>query len=203
MLAATRCHLYVRWDSLPNGECFNIEASGDGVSFFPDEYYRTGRYAMPQETIQACGYLQSLSPREEIGSFMEQRGECWMQERNYALAAQSYAWANELDARRQQHPFLTWQTARCWDEQLRMMVPPRFPRLDIGLPPREFLQLPRELERELVRMCVMEGLLTDKKYREESWEPLRRNPNLIPTGFPSRMRIDYPSNAVGQEIVKT
>jgi hypothetical protein len=81
MLATTRCHLYVRWDALPGGDCFNIEASGDGVSFFPDEYYCTGPFAMPAETIKACGYLESLSPREELASFLVQRGECWMQEK--------------------------------------------------------------------------------------------------------------------------
>jgi hypothetical protein len=31
MVATTKSHLYLRWDALPWGECFNIEASGEGV----------------------------------------------------------------------------------------------------------------------------------------------------------------------------
>lgn len=76
MLADTRCHLYCRWDAHPGGECFNIEASGDGVSFFPDGYFRTGDFEMPAETVEACGYLRSQSPREELAGFLIQRAEC-------------------------------------------------------------------------------------------------------------------------------
>ncbi len=124
MLAMTRCHLYVRWDALPQGESFNVEASGDGVSFLPDEHYRIGRFEMPAETVQACGYLKSLSPREELASFLVQRGECWMQEQVYGEAVTSFAWANELDPRRQQHRLLTVQAMQKWDEQLRAQLPP-------------------------------------------------------------------------------
>jgi hypothetical protein len=160
MLAMTRCHQYVRWDALPWGECFNIEASGDGVSFFPDDHYRTGRFEMPPGTIRVCGYLQSLSPREEVASFLVQRGECWMQEQVYGEALTAFAWANELDPRRQQHALLTLQAMKKWDEQLRAKLPPRhFPKLDIGLPPPQFRQIPREVEREIIRLRVMEGLL--------------------------------------------
>lgn len=202
MLAMTRCHLYVRWDALPGGECFNIEASGDGVSFFPDEYYRTGHYAMPPETIQACGYLESLSPSEELASFLVQRGECWMQERMYGEAVTSFAWANELDPRRQQHAFMTWQAMRVWDEQLRAMLPPKhFPVLDIGLPPQYFARMPQNVESELIRMRVMEGLLRDPDYERRWWGPLRRNPESRPPGLPDRWRVDYHWNHGVRETV--
>ena len=149
-LATTRCHLYVRWDESPEGECFNIEASGDGVSFFPDDYYRTGRYAMPPETIRLCGYLQSLSPSEELANFLVQRGECWMQEKAYREAVTAFAWANEVDPRRQQHAFLTSQAMQKWDEQLKAMLPSRlFPLLEISLPPPQFRNMPHEVERYL------------------------------------------------------
>ncbi len=160
MLAMTRGHLYVRWDALPSGECFNIEASGDGVSFFPDDYYRTDRFEMAPETEAACGYLQSLSPREELAIFLVQRGECWMQESVYGDAAMSFAWAHEIDPRRRQHALLTMQALRKWDEKLRTMLSPgSFPILDIRLPPRQFANWPHEVEREFVRLRVREELL--------------------------------------------
>ncbi len=202
MLAMTRCHLYMRWDALPWGECFNIEASGDGVSFLPDDYYRTGRYEMPPETIQVCGYLQSLSPREEVASFLRERGECWMQEQVYREAVTAFAWANELDPRRQQHAFLTLQAMQKWDEQLRAQLPPRhFPKLDVGLPPPQFLQIPRELERAIIRMRIMELLLSDPDYEGRWWGPLRQNPNHRPHGLPEQLRIDFRWNYPARQAV--
>ncbi len=192
MLAATRCHQYVRWDALPAGDCFNIEASGDGVSFLPDDYYRTGPYEMPPQTVEICGYLQSFSPREELASFLGQRAECWMQERVYGEAVTSFAWANELDPGRQLHAFLARQAMQKWDEELRSLLPPRhFPVLDIGLPARYFAQMPREVERELIRMRIMEGLLRDPDYERRWWAPLRRNPERRPSGLPERLHVDY------------
>lgn len=191
MLATTRCHLYVRWDALPGGECFNIEASGDGVSFFPDDYYRTGRFLMAAESEEACGHLRSLSPREELASFLVQRGECWMQESVYGDAATSFAWAHELDPRRRQHALLTAQALRKWDEQLRTLLPQRhFPILDIGLPPRQFVNWPREIERELVRLSVLEGLLRDSEYEHRWYGPLRRDSDARPLNLPARLRLD-------------
>jgi hypothetical protein len=191
ILATTRCHLYVRWDASPGGESFNIEASGDGVSFFPDDYYRTGRFAMAPETEESCGHLRSLSPREELAGFLVQRGECWMQEGVYGEAAASFAWAHELDPRRRQHALLTAQALRKWDEELRALIPKRhFPVLDIGLPPRQFANWPCEVERELVRLRVLEGLLRDSDFERRWWRPLRRNPDARPRDLPDRLHLD-------------
>ena len=79
-LVKTKGHLFCRWEG---AERFNIEASGRGTSFYPDAHYRTGRFKMPPETVKVCGYLESLSPREEVADLMAQRAECWMQEKNY------------------------------------------------------------------------------------------------------------------------
>lgn len=203
VLASTKQHLFCRWDALPHGECFNIEASGEGISFFPDEHYFTGRFDMPPETVKACGYLESLSPREELASFLCQRGECWMQEKNYNEAATSYAWANELDDRRVQHGFLMWQALKTWHKELQSRLPsPLFPKLDVGLPESQFRRLPRELEREMIAQRVLEGLLNDSENNRKWWEPLRQNPTVRPPGLPERLRINYrwnlPARASGQ-----
>ena len=202
-LATTRCHLYARWDALPWGECFNIEASGDGVSFLPDDHYCTGQYEMSAETVEACGYLQSLSPREELASFLAQRGECWMQETVYREAVTSFAWANEIDPRRQQHSFLTFQAMEQWDKQLRAMLPSHFPVLDMGLPAPYFHRLPREVERELIRMRIMEGLLLDPDNDRRWWTPSRQNPHQRPQGLPEQWRVDYRWNQPRSEVAET
>jgi hypothetical protein len=192
MLACTKNHLYCRWDALPDGDCFNIEASGEGVSFFEDEHYRTGRFEMPPETIKACGSLESLSPREELASFLCQRAECWMQLKNYNEAATAFAWANELDPRRWQHGYLTCQVLKVWKESLQARLPsPLVPKLDLGLPESQFRNLPRELEREMIAQRVLEGLLDDPDYERRWWAPLRHNPAVRPPGLPDTLRIDY------------
>lgn len=191
-LAVTKSHLYARWDDPETGECFNIEGSGDGVSFFPDEHFCTGRFAMLPQTVEACGYLCSLKPREELAYFLAQRAECWRQEKVYRAACFSFTWANELDPKRQQHLILTHQAMMCWDQQLRARLPPKhFPKLDIGLPAPEFKHLPRLLERELIRMQIMEDLLNNREFERMWWGPMRRNPHVRPPGAPAVLRIDH------------
>jgi hypothetical protein len=205
MLGTTRTHGFCRWDSLPCGECFNIEASGEGVSFFPDEHYRIGRFEMPPETVEACGYIESLSPREEVATFMGQRAACWMQEKNYREAATAYARATELDPRRRQlYGFLTWQSAKRWKETLQARLPSRlFPKLDLGLPEQQFKALSREAEREIIGLRVLESLLNDPDYERRWWGPLRRNPDIRPTGMPETLSINYRWNQPGRKALLT
>jgi len=196
MLATTRNHLFCRWDALPGGECFNIEASGKGVSFFTDDHYRTGRFQMPAETIKACGYLESLSPREELAGFLCQRGECWMQEKNYGEAVTAFAWAHEMDPRRGQHAFLTQQATRVWKETLQPRLPKSryFPKLDIGRPVQQFRRMPVEAERELIGLTVTQKLLDDQNLIRRWWHPLQLDPNRRPADLPDVLRIDFSWN---------
>src|SRR5262249_270110 len=61
-------HLFLRWDD-PRGERLNIEATSWGLNCEPDEYYRTGVYAITPEQEQKCCLLQSLTPRQELAWF--------------------------------------------------------------------------------------------------------------------------------------
>lgn len=191
-LAQTRGHRYVRWEDPGHGETFNIEASGDGVSCLADDYYCSGRYALAAATLRACGYLESLTPREEVASFLADRGECWMQYQAYSEAALAFAWANELDPRRQQYAFLTGQALRVWEQHLRARLPRRlFPLLAIGLFQRQFVQLPQEAERALIRLRILEGLLADPELEARWWGPLRRSPPERPPDLPRCLQVDF------------
>jgi|GEM_PF-2052393 len=74
-------HLFVRWDD-PDGKLwlhpdgFNIEATGPGIHFLPDEHYRTWPHAISAEDVEAGIFLRSLSPREELAEFVATRGYC-------------------------------------------------------------------------------------------------------------------------------
>lgn len=187
-LVTTRGHLFCRWEG---NEVFNIEASGDGVSFYPDDYYRTGRFAMPPQTVAMCGYLESLTPVEAVAGLMGQRGECWMEERNYGEAATAFAWAQELDPRRVQHGFLTHQAMRTWHESLQQRLPPFFPRLEVINRRRQIRDLPPEAELALIRLRVTEQVLADPAWDAKWWGPLRRNPTERPAGFPNVSQVEY------------
>ncbi len=95
-------HLFVRWDD-PDGERFNIEATAQGLSCHPDEYYRSGFYAKTRELEKRGQLLHSHSPREELAMFLVQRGWLWMDQANYRQAADSFAWACGLAPRNQLH----------------------------------------------------------------------------------------------------
>jgi hypothetical protein len=187
-LATTKGHLFCRWEG---AERFNIEAAGRGVSFYPDEHYRTGRFEMPPQTISVCGYLQPLTPREEVAGMMCQRAECWTQERTYGEAVISYAWAHELDPRRMQHEFLFKQAIRSWDEALRNDIPPYFPRIEATIRERQFTQMPEAAELAIVRLRVAEQVLNDPDWKQRWWAPARRNPAERPKDFPNALKVDY------------
>lgn len=187
-LVTTRGHLFCRWEG---AERFNVEGSGDGVSFFPDEHYRTGRFAMPPETVLACGYLESLSPREEVAGLLCQRGECWAQERNYGEAATAFAWAHELDPRRVQHEALTKQALGRWDESLRNRLPPFFPRIEATSRDRQFSRMPAEAELVMIRLRVAEQVLNDPALERNWWGPARRSPAERPKDLPTVLKFNY------------
>lgn len=93
-LVTTKGHLFVRWeDSL---ERFNIEAAGQGVSRFTDDYYRHWPVEVSEEEVQAEGYLKSLTPSEELAVFLSIRGMCWREAGRNADATKSFREAARL-----------------------------------------------------------------------------------------------------------
>ena len=73
-LVATKGHLFVRWEGA--GERFNIEAAGQGVNRFTDDYYRHWPLEITPAEEVAEGYLKSLTPPEELAVFLSIRGMC-------------------------------------------------------------------------------------------------------------------------------
>jgi hypothetical protein len=198
-LADTRRHLFCRWDALPRGECFNIEASGEGVSFFPDDHYRTGQHKLSTDDEAAFGFLESLSPQGELAVFLCQRGACWAQEGDFGRAALALAWAHELHPERQRYGLLAVQAVNDWQTAVQARLPSRlFPNLDLGLPAPQFLRLPRPTERELIALRVTERLLNDPDMERRWWEPLRRRPWVRPAGMPDVLSVNYRWNRAGR-----
>jgi hypothetical protein len=94
-------HLFFRWDD-PEGKRFgvpevlNVEGAGDGIGFYPDDFYRTWpREWRPIEENSGC-YLKSLSPAEELAGFLATRGSCLKDNGRLEEATQSFIWATQL-----------------------------------------------------------------------------------------------------------
>ena len=94
-------HVFCRWDD-PAGrsfnvpEVFNVEGTGYGISFHPDEHYRNGRRKWRPIDEASGWYLKSLSPAEELAAFLGTRGSCLGDNGRIEEALQAFAWAIKL-----------------------------------------------------------------------------------------------------------
>ncbi len=100
-LVETRGHLFFRWEDTDGKrfgfpERFNIEGAGEGIATFSDDHYRT--WPEPWSTADEAGgwYLKSLSPNEELASFLATHGECLIDNGRLAEAIESYRCACSL-----------------------------------------------------------------------------------------------------------
>lgn len=94
-------HLFVRWDDREgrhwfHGDCFNVEATGPGVHFLPDEHYRRWPRPIPDQDIESRVFLSSLSPREEFAEFLATRGYCLHLNGRLREASDAFANASRL-----------------------------------------------------------------------------------------------------------
>lgn len=71
MVAATS-HLFARWDD--GHEKFNIEATNKGLTVETDEFYKTWPHKMTPAMER--DYLKSMTPAEELATFLDSRGDC-------------------------------------------------------------------------------------------------------------------------------
>ena len=93
-LVTTKGHLFVRWEGA--GERFNIEAAGQGVNRFTDDYYRHWPWEITPAEEAAEGYLKSLTPPEELAVFLSIRGMCLRETGRLPEAAQTFGAAARL-----------------------------------------------------------------------------------------------------------
>lgn len=93
-LVTTKGHIFVRWEG--GGERFNVEATGQGLNRFEDEYYRHWPFEVIPAEEAAEGYLKSLTPPEELAAFLSIRGMCLREAGRKQEATESFAAAVRL-----------------------------------------------------------------------------------------------------------
>jgi len=90
-LAATKEHLYVRYDD--GDERLNIEATSIGFKTFPDEYYRQWPSPVSNEEARTYGWLRPLSKHEVLGDFLTTRAHTLSSMKRFDAAAESWTQA--------------------------------------------------------------------------------------------------------------
>ncbi len=93
-LVTTKGHLFVRWEG--KGERFNIEAAGQGLNTFADDYYRRWPFPVTAQEEQAEGYLKNLDAAGELAVFLSIRAMCLRESGRVQEAAQAFAQASKL-----------------------------------------------------------------------------------------------------------
>jgi tetratricopeptide (TPR) repeat protein len=73
-LIKTKAHLAARWDG-PH-EQFNIETSSRGVGCYDNAHFKRWRIPVSDEEVQAMGLLKSLTPAQELATFLSIRAAC-------------------------------------------------------------------------------------------------------------------------------
>jgi hypothetical protein len=188
-LVQTSSHLFARWDDPATGERFNVECTSQGLNCHPDEHYRAWPRPTTPEEVARCGWLVSLTPREELASFLLNRGHCWLDNRRHGAAAECYAWACALAPRQGGYPDCLRGALGRWRDALRRAAPPHLPRLTVPLRGRRFPGLPAALEADVVHLEALEGLLAGPKHRQEWWRSLRRSPQARPPQVPCEITV--------------
>lgn len=96
-------HVFSRWDDPAGGVQINLECHGNGLVVRPDEYYhhypvewRPELFAEEDRLGPNRVYLRSLTPQEELASFLTLRGHVWESLGRYGEANASYNTAANL-----------------------------------------------------------------------------------------------------------
>ncbi len=94
-LVTTKEHLFMRWDS-PT-EKFDMDATGKGLDKYNDDFYKKFPFPITEQEIQDEGYLQSLSPKQELSVFLSIRSACLTEAGRLAEATESLKAACQLE----------------------------------------------------------------------------------------------------------
>lgn len=97
-LVEAKAHVFLRWDDAEGLSGFaparvNIEGATRGMNSHPDEFYHNWPMRIECEELASGQYLHSLTPREELASFLALRGNCLQDNARFEEAAHAYQYA--------------------------------------------------------------------------------------------------------------
>lgn len=154
-LVAAKSHLFVRWDD-PEGDRFNIECTSRGFNSYPDEHYLSWPLPTTPEEAERFRFLRSMTPREELASFLATRGHCWLDNGHYRQAVHSYASACCLAPDNWLHSASLVAAMNRWRSSLRDVDLLDVREDLISASQRKYPALPLELEEGIKHMETFE-----------------------------------------------
>jgi len=161
-LVKTSRHLFARWEDLA-GERFNIEINGTGLNTFPDEYYLTWPVDIRESNWQTeTKFLRSLTPRDEVANAWSKRGHNLQANDRLGAAVDCFATACSIVTDNRLLDLRLWKSLKERRETLKRKIPAATPKLRIYFPPRRrYPGLPVEVERDVIALEVLEGILNE------------------------------------------
>jgi hypothetical protein len=187
-------HYFVRWDDPSNGERFNIEASGKGMTCPPDDYYRKGLYALTPVDEARGEFLQSQSPQRELSGFLSQRHYYLDRLGQHRKAATVMSWASALAPKNSFYRHFLLKSLDSWAAEIDRRKPKDFPEVLISAPIRRFTAMfPHELERYILGLEAVDNMLNDKGQDQKWWEPMRQGKPMLER--PVKALVDFDSQS--------
>jgi hypothetical protein len=165
-------HLFVRWD---DGQTrMNFETTARGLITDLDDHYRTAPYDVTPEDEAAGGFLKSMTPREELASFLVERYHCWKDAGNQRRGVEALAFALALSPSNVFFRHTLNHALDQWQSALDARKPHLFPVLEIDPgPPRFPASLPVKVERDILALEATENLLNNPDHDRNWWAPIR------------------------------
>jgi tetratricopeptide (TPR) repeat protein len=105
-LVLAKTHVFARWDD--GKERFNIEGTNAQFADHPDSYYQNWPDKITEAELKQGWYLKPLTPGEELALFLENRGNCLMDNGRFQEAKAAFTQAARLAP---QDPLGQWRIA--------------------------------------------------------------------------------------------
>ena len=97
-LVCAKAHYFVRWDE-SGGERFNVECAGRGFGSYSDEHYRNWPHVITDQEVRQGYFLRNATRHEELGLFLNERGNCLLDHLRFGEALEAYYHAHQAAPR--------------------------------------------------------------------------------------------------------
>lgn len=134
-LVEARGHLFFRWDDSKGmllqwrdpdlnlwipPDRFNVEGAGDGIAYFSDAHYIQESGLWTEADCEHGRYLCSLTPKEELASFLIQRAECFYDLHQFDEALKAVYYARLLCPEDKRYEQLHALRTKQWSERQQL-----------------------------------------------------------------------------------
>jgi hypothetical protein len=96
-LVEAKSHFFIRWEDADDR--FNVECTTEGFGICDDDHYRTFPFPIDDDEVARGRYLRNMSRREELASFLSERGCCLLDHLRFDGAITAFRWAARINPR--------------------------------------------------------------------------------------------------------